>query len=109
MEIYLEFESPIKELRQQIEKLKESETKNGIDVHTAIEDLERAVVEKTNEIYSNLTPWERVLVSRHPERPYTLQYIETITETSGAITSFFPAPENDSRSVRKKLSNFSFE
>ncbi|MFY8077302.1 MAG: acetyl-CoA carboxylase carboxyltransferase subunit alpha, partial [Flavobacteriales bacterium] len=80
MEIYLEFESPIKELRQQIEKLRESEKKNGVDVHTAIEDLERAVIEKTNEIYSNLTPWQRVLVSRHPERPYTLQYIETMTD-----------------------------
>jgi acetyl-CoA carboxylase carboxyl transferase subunit alpha len=80
MEIYLEFESPIKELRQQIEKLRESEKKNGVDVHAAIEDLERAVTEKTNEIYSSLTPWQRVLVSRHPERPYTLQYIETMTE-----------------------------
>lgn len=80
METYLDFESPIKDLRAQIEKLRDSEKKNGLDVHTAIEDLERAIKEKTTEIYQNLTPWQRVLVSRHPERPYTLEYIEYLTE-----------------------------
>lgn len=80
METYLDFENPIKELRQQIEKLQESERKNGVDVSGAIADLERALEEKIKEIYSNLTPWQRVLVSRHPERPYTLQYIESMTE-----------------------------
>lgn len=80
METYLDFENPIKELRQQIEKLRESERKNGVDVSGAIADLERALEDKINEIYSNLTPWQRVLVSRHPERPYTLQYIESMTE-----------------------------
>lgn len=80
METYLDFENPIKELRQQIEKLRESERKNGVDVSTAISDLERALEDKIKEIYSSLTPWQRVLVSRHPERPYTLQYIESMTE-----------------------------
>lgn len=80
METYLDFENPIKELRQQIEKLQESERKNGVDVSGAIADLERALEDKIKEIYSNLTPWQRVLVSRHPERPYTLQYIESMTE-----------------------------
>lgn len=77
---YLEFEAPIKELNEQIEKLKESEQKTGVDMSNAIADLERAVKEKTNEIYSNLDAWQRVQVSRHPDRPYTIQYIEAITD-----------------------------
>jgi acetyl-CoA carboxylase carboxyl transferase subunit alpha len=77
---YLEFEAPIKELNEQIEKLKESEQKTGVDMSNAIADLERAAKEKTNDIYSNLDAWQRVQVSRHPDRPYTIQYIEAITD-----------------------------
>lgn len=77
---YLEFEAPIKELNEQIEKLKESEKKTGVDMSTAIADLQRAVEEKTKEIYSNLDAWQKVQVSRHPDRPYTIQYIEAITD-----------------------------
>lgn len=77
---YLEFESPLKELCDQIEKLKESEKKAGVDMSNAIHDLEVAFHKKQEEIYSNLTPWQRVQVSRHPDRPYTIQYIEAITE-----------------------------
>ncbi len=76
---YLEFEEPIKELHSQIEKLRESEKKAGVDMSNAISDLESSVKSKTEEIYSNLDPWQRVQVSRHPDRPYTLQYIEAIT------------------------------
>jgi acetyl-CoA carboxylase carboxyl transferase subunit alpha len=77
---YLEFEAPMKELNEQIEKLKESEKKTGVDMSTAIADLQRAVEEKTKEIYSNLDAWQKVQVSRHPDRPYTIQYIEAITD-----------------------------
>lgn len=76
---YLDFEAPIKELNEQIQKLKESEAKAGVDMSNAIKDLEKALVEKTKEIYSNLDPWQKVQVSRHPDRPYTIQYIEAIT------------------------------
>lgn len=76
---YLDFESPIKELNEQIEKLRESEKKTGVDVSNAIKDLENAVKEKTKDIYDNLDAWQKVQVSRHPERPYTLQYIDTMT------------------------------
>lgn len=79
---YLEFEAPLKELNEQIEKLRESEKKAGVNVANAIEDLQKALEEKTIEIYSNLDPWQRVQVSRHPERPYTIQYIESITDNS---------------------------
>lgn len=80
MTTYLDFEQPIKELTEQIEKLKESEKKTGVEVSAAIADLERALEQKTNEIYDNLDAWQKVQVSRHPERPYTIQYIEAITD-----------------------------
>ena len=77
--IYLEFENPIKEIDEQIEKLKESQKKTGVDMSKAISDLEEASLAKTKELYSNLDPWQRVQVSRHPDRPYTIQYAEYLT------------------------------
>ncbi|MFN9391736.1 MAG: acetyl-CoA carboxylase carboxyltransferase subunit alpha [Flavobacteriales bacterium] len=79
MTTYLDFEAPIKELNEQIEKLRQSSEKTGVDMSKAIRDLEKAVRDKTREIYSSLDPWQRVQVSRHPERPYTLHYINTLT------------------------------
>ncbi len=79
---YLDFEEPIKELHQQIDKLRESQKKAGVDVSAAIADLEKAARTKTEEIYSKLDPWQRVQVSRHPDRPYTLQYIEYLTNNN---------------------------
>jgi len=76
---YLDFEAPIKELLEQIEKLQESQKKAGVDISKALADLEDALQKKTHEIYSNLDPWQRVQVSRHPDRPYTLAYIEYLT------------------------------
>jgi acetyl-CoA carboxylase carboxyl transferase subunit alpha len=80
MRNYLEFESPIKELNEQIQKLKDSAVKSGVNVDTAVQELERALEEKTREIYKNLDPWQRVQLSRHPDRPYALEYIEALTE-----------------------------
>jgi len=79
MTTYLDFEAPIKELNEQIEKLRQSSEKTGVDMSKAIRDLEKAVRDKTREIYSSLDPWQRVQVSHHPERPYTLHYINTLT------------------------------
>lgn len=76
---YLEFETPIKELNEQLVKMRETEIKTKVDMSTAIRDIEKAIQEKTREIYANLDPWQRVQVSRHPDRPYTLQYIEHLT------------------------------
>jgi acetyl-CoA carboxylase carboxyl transferase subunit alpha len=76
---YLDFEEPIKELHTQIEKLRESEKKAGVDMSAAIAELQDAAEKKKQEIYSNLDSWQRVQVSRHPDRPYTLQYIDYIT------------------------------
>jgi acetyl-CoA carboxylase carboxyl transferase subunit alpha len=77
---YLEFEEPIKTLREQLVQAKDIESKNELDMTTTIVELEDKIVEVTKEIYSKLTAWQRVLVSRHPDRPYTLDYMIAITD-----------------------------
>ena len=77
---YLEFEEPIKTLKDQLNKAKDIEDNNDLDMTTTIVELEAKIEEVTKEIYSKLTSWQRVLVSRHPDRPYTLDYINAITE-----------------------------
>ena len=79
MAIFLEFEAPIADLHEQLEKALEIKEKGKVDVSDTIKDIESKISETQKEIYSNLTPWERVQVSRHPERPYTLSYIRGIT------------------------------
>lgn len=77
---FLDFEQPIKELYEQLEKVKEVAEKGDVDVKKAIADIEKKIKETQKEIYSNLTPWQQVQVSRHPERPYTLAYIENVSD-----------------------------
>lgn len=74
---FLDFEKPLEDLYSQMNKLKEMSAKSDkVNVDKTIAELE-ATIEKTRaEIYQNLTPWQRVQLSRHPERPYTLYYIE---------------------------------
>lgn len=76
---YLDFEEPIKQLREQLEKARELQEQSDVDMHSTVADLEGKITEVTRKIYSELTPWQRVQVSRHPERPYTLSYIDAIT------------------------------
>lgn len=78
MEFTLDFEKPVHELENQIKELRESNHKAGIDISNEIEALQKKVNALTREIYENLTPWERVQLSRHPKRPHTLDYIENI-------------------------------
>ena len=75
---FLDFEKPLEELYHQLDKLKETAEKNQLDVSAAITELENSIEETRAKIYSSLTPWQRVQLSRHPERPYTLFYIEKI-------------------------------
>jgi len=75
---FLDFEKPIEELYTQMSKLKDMATKGQIDVSSSIREMEGAMQTARVQIYQNLTPWQRVQVSRHPERPYTLYYIEKI-------------------------------
>lgn len=77
--IFLDFEEPIKEIIDQIEAAKELSEKGGVDAQNVVNDLEAKLEEKCREIHDNLTPWQKVQLSRHPERPYTLDYIMKIT------------------------------
>jgi acetyl-CoA carboxylase carboxyl transferase subunit alpha len=75
---FLDFEKPIKDLFDQIEQLKLTAEKNKIDLSESINQLHDRIEEKKKEIHQNLTPWQKVQLSRHPDRPYTLSYIEKI-------------------------------
>jgi acetyl-CoA carboxylase carboxyl transferase subunit alpha len=76
---FLDFEKPLEELYAQMNKLKEMSAKNPqMDVSANIRELEETIERTRAHIYENLTPWQRVQLSRHPERPYTLYYIEKI-------------------------------
>ena len=74
----LEFEKPLAELERQIEDLKRLGTEREIDVDSELKSLENRLETLRAEIYSNLTPIQRVMVARHPRRPYTLDYLSTI-------------------------------
>ena len=71
---FLEFEKPIEELYGQLEKLTEV-ADMGVDVTASIKDIEKKIKAERKKIYSNLTAWQKVQLSRHPERPYTLYYL----------------------------------
>ena len=77
---YLDFEEPILQLREQLTQAQELQETSDVDMANLVEDLESKIREVTANIYSDLTPWQRVQVSRHPDRPYTLNYIDAITD-----------------------------
>ncbi len=79
---YLEFELPIKELNEQLEKCKLIGDESDIDVTETCEQLEKKLSETKKEIYGNLTAWQRVQLSRHPSRPYALDYINALCGSS---------------------------
>ena len=79
MATYLDFEEPIKALEDQIQQTKEIGETTNVDMSDKVTELEDKLKEKTKEVFSNLTPWQRVQLSRHPDRPYTLAYIDAIT------------------------------
>jgi acetyl-CoA carboxylase carboxyl transferase subunit alpha len=73
---FLDFERPIKELFEEIEKLKQTAEKTKVDLSDSIRKLQDQVIEKRREITQHLTSWQKVQLSRHPDRPYTLKYVE---------------------------------
>jgi acetyl-CoA carboxylase carboxyl transferase subunit alpha len=72
---WLDFERPILELEGKIRELKELATAKGMDAGREIESLERQADQLREEVYSNLTAWQRVQLARHPKRPFTLDYV----------------------------------
>ncbi len=74
--VFLEFEKPLEKLYEQLEKVREVGDDGIVDMQATIEELEARIKQTRRDIYSNLSGWQRVQLSRHPERPYTLYYIE---------------------------------
>lgn len=80
MDFTLDFEKPVHELENQIKDLQEANAKPGIDISKEITALQSKVDTLLKEIYDNLSPWERVQLSRHPQRPHAVDYIDKIIE-----------------------------
>lgn len=80
MNTTFDFEKPIADLQQQILKVKQVAEKTKVDVSATIAELEARVEQTKQQIYSNLSGWENVQISRHPDRPYTLSYIEMMCD-----------------------------
>jgi acetyl-CoA carboxylase carboxyl transferase subunit alpha len=76
---YLDFELPIKELEEQLEKCSIIGKESGVDVTESCKNIEKKLLNTKKEIYKSLTAWQRVQLSRHPNRPYTLDHINSLT------------------------------
>lgn len=76
---YLEFEKPIEELELKIDELRRVSDGKDIDISSEIKKLEKKVKDLRSDIFSSLTPWQKTLIARHPDRPYTMDYINLIT------------------------------
>jgi len=76
---YLDFEIPLKELEDQLSECKLIGDKSDIDVSETCKKLMEKIKKTKKEIYKNISPWQRVQLSRHPSRPYTLDYIKALT------------------------------
>lgn len=75
---YLDFELPIKELEEQLTKCELIGKESGVDVRDSCKNIEKKLLKTKTEIYKNLTAWQRVQLSRHPNRPYTLDHINAL-------------------------------
>ena len=75
---YLDFELPIKELEEQLNKCELIGKESGVDVTESCQNIEKKLLKTKKDIYKNLTAWQRVQLSRHPNRPYTLDHINAL-------------------------------
>jgi acetyl-CoA carboxylase carboxyl transferase subunit alpha len=76
----LEFEKPLRELTRQLDELRQRSIETNVDLANEVHSIERKIETMQREIYSNLSPWQKVLIARHPKRPYALDYIDVICE-----------------------------
>ena len=76
---YLEFEKPLEELNNKLIQAKELSSIDNVDVSKTVLDIEKKIQKTKEEIYNNLSSWQKVQLSRHPERPYSLDYINELT------------------------------
>ena len=76
----LEFEKPLRELSRQLDELRQRSIETNVDLATEIHEIEKKIEATQQEIYSNLTPWQKVQIARHPKRPYALDYISAVCE-----------------------------
>jgi acetyl-CoA carboxylase carboxyl transferase subunit alpha len=76
---YLEFEKPIEELNNKLIQARELADLKDVDASKTINDIENQIIKAKKEIYNNLSPWQKVQLSRHPDRPYSLDYINALT------------------------------
>ena len=77
---YLSFEKPIEELIIKLEQAKSLGEDNSVDVSQTIKDIEKKIISARKEVYRNLSAWEKVQLSRHPQRPYSLDYIHSLSD-----------------------------
>ncbi len=80
MTALLDFEKPLEELYEQLEKAQATHAKGKVDMSDTVEQLEKKILSVRKEMYKDLSGWQRVQISRHPERPYTLDYINAISK-----------------------------
>jgi acetyl-CoA carboxylase carboxyl transferase subunit alpha len=80
MKISFDFEKPLADLQQQIDKIVQVQDKTKVDMSATLNELQDKFEEAKKQVYTQLTGWQKVQISRHPDRPYTLQYIELMCD-----------------------------
>jgi len=89
---FLDFEQPISELEAKVEELRYVQDDSAVDISEEIQRLQKRSQALTKEIYAKLTPWQVAQVARHPQRPYTLDYVNLIFPTSRSCTATARSP-----------------
>ena len=89
VENILEFEKPLAELEQRISELRHMDAEQpGVDLSEDISRLEKKLNRMRSDVYSNLNRWQRTQIARHPQRPYTLDYIDILLQDFVALKKF---------------------
>ena len=91
MATYLDFEESLKELEEKIIQTKEIGKNTDVDMSDKIKELEKKLAKETKDLFSKLTPWQRVQLSRHPDRPYTFCLLYTSPSPRDGATSRMPS------------------